>query len=82
MRFCHQINPDDVFGAHRFGDMPAAYHRFAATGAAFHYVSSSPWHLAKPLLDFLGANGLPLSSIALKQVCRPKALGSELARKP
>ena len=48
--------------------MPAAYHRLAATGAAFHYVSSSPWHLAEPLLDFLDANGLPLSSIALKQV--------------
>ena len=48
--------------------MPAAYHRLAATGVAFHYVSSSPWHLAEPLLDFLGANGLPLSSIALKQV--------------
>ena len=30
--------------------------------------SSSRWHLAEPLLDFLGANGLPLSSIALKQV--------------
>jgi phosphatidate phosphatase APP1 len=50
------------------GGMPAAYHRLAATGAAFHYVSSSPWHLAGPLLDFLDANGLPLSSIALKQV--------------
>ncbi len=50
------------------GGMPAAYHRLAATGVAFHYVSSSPWHLAKPLLDFLDANGLPLSSIALKQV--------------
>ena len=48
--------------------MPAAYHRLAAPGVAFHYVSSSPWHLAKPLLDFLDANGLPLSSIALKQV--------------
>jgi Phosphatidate phosphatase APP1, catalytic domain len=48
--------------------MPAAYRRLAATGAAFHYVSSSPWHLAEPLLDFLGASGLPLSSIALKQV--------------
>ncbi len=48
--------------------MPAAYQRLAAPGVAFHYVSSSPWHLAKPLLDFLDANGLPLSSIALKQV--------------
>jgi phosphatidate phosphatase APP1 len=48
--------------------MPAAYRRLAAQGAAFHYVSSSPWHFTAPLLDFIGASGLPLSSIALKQV--------------
>src|SRR5262249_49507207 len=48
--------------------MPAAYQRLAASGAAFHYVSSSPWHLSEPLLDFLAGSGLPLSSIALKQV--------------
>ncbi len=38
----------------------------AATGAPIHYVSSSPWHLAEPLLEFFTAKGLPLSSITLK----------------
>jgi phosphatidate phosphatase APP1 len=46
--------------------MPAAYRRLAATGVPIHYVSSSPWHLAAPLMEFMTANGLPLSSIALK----------------
>ncbi len=48
--------------------MSAAYRGFAEKGAAIHYVSSSPWHLAEPLLAFLGASGLPASSIALKQI--------------
>jgi hypothetical protein len=46
--------------------MADAYQRLAARGATFHYVSSSPWHLTEPLLDFLGATGLPISSISLK----------------
>jgi phosphatidate phosphatase APP1 len=46
--------------------MPAAYRKLTATGAPVHYVSSSPWHLAEPLLQFLSANGLPVSSITLK----------------
>jgi len=48
--------------------MPDAYRRLAATGAAFHYVSSSPWHLSQPLLEFLHTYDLPISSIALKQI--------------
>ncbi len=48
--------------------MSAAYRGLAAKGTAVHYVSSSPWHLAEPLLEFLGASGLPVSSIALKQI--------------
>lgn len=48
--------------------MPAAYQRLAAKGAAFHYVSSSPWHLAEPLLGLLEASGLPVSSLSLKQI--------------
>jgi Phosphatidate phosphatase APP1, catalytic domain len=48
--------------------MPDAYQRLAAKGAAFHYVSSSPWHLAEPLLAFLGASGFAVSSISLKHV--------------
>lgn len=46
--------------------MPEAYRRLAAKGAPVHYVSSSPWHLAEPLLDFMTANGLPISAISLK----------------
>jgi Uncharacterized conserved protein (DUF2183) len=46
--------------------MPAAYAKLTATGAPVHYVSSSPWHLAEPLLEFLIAKGLPTASITLK----------------
>ena len=46
--------------------MPASYRKLTAAGAPVHYVSSSPWHLAEPLLEFLSANGLPVSSITLK----------------
>jgi phosphoserine phosphatase len=48
--------------------MSDAYQRLAAKGAAFHYVSSSPWHLAEPLLVFLGASSFAVSSISLKHV--------------
>lgn len=48
--------------------MPEAYQRLATSGAAFHYVSSSPWHLSEPLLNFLRSNKFPLSSISLKQI--------------
>ena len=46
--------------------MPGTYRKLSATGAPIHYVSSSPWHLAEPLLEFLTAKGLPVSSITLK----------------
>ena len=46
--------------------MADAYQRLAVRDATFHYVSSSPWHLTEPLLAFLGATGLPVSSISLK----------------
>jgi hypothetical protein len=32
--------------------MTDVYHRWAADGASFHYVSSSPWQLFSPLADF------------------------------
>ena len=48
--------------------MSAAYQDLAGNAAGVHYVSSSPWHLAQPLLEFLGASKLPVSSIALKQI--------------
>ena len=46
--------------------MPGAYRRLTTAGAPVHYVSSSPWHLAQPLLEFLKANDFPVASIALK----------------
>ena len=46
--------------------MPASYRKLTAAGAPVHYVSSSPWHLAEPLLQFLSTNGLPVSSITLR----------------
>ncbi len=48
--------------------MATAYRRLDAAGAPVHYVSSSPWHLAEPLLGFLRASDLPVASIALKQI--------------
>jgi len=46
--------------------MPEAFRRWAATGAAFHYVSASPWQLSACLCDFLAAAGLPSGSMHLK----------------
>jgi hypothetical protein len=45
---------------------PAAYRRLAATGAVFHYVSSSPWQLYPPLRAFMDASGFPVGSFHLK----------------
>ncbi len=46
--------------------MPEAYRRWEEEGAAFHYVSASPWQLSKCLSAFLGAAGLPAGSMHLK----------------
>jgi phosphatidate phosphatase APP1 len=46
--------------------MPEAFSRWEAAGAAFHYVSASPWQLSKCLCSFLGAAGLPAGSMHLK----------------
>lgn len=48
--------------------MAEAYRGLAEQGAAIHYVSSSPWHLAEPLLEFLRAGGFPLATLALKHM--------------
>ena len=48
--------------------MAALYQRLASRGAAFHYVSSSPWHLYEPLDEFLTANHFPARSMSLKFV--------------
>ncbi|WAS92498.1 phosphatidate phosphatase App1 family protein [Nannocystis punicea] len=46
--------------------MAAQYQRWAAAGAAFHYLSASPWQLYDALLDFSGAAGFPAGSMHLK----------------
>lgn len=46
--------------------MPEVYRRWQASGASFHYVSSSPWQLSDCLCSFLGDAGLPAGSMHLK----------------
>jgi phosphatidate phosphatase APP1 len=46
--------------------MPELYGRIAAGGAAFHYVSGSPWQLYLPLVEFVEARGFPSGSFDLK----------------
>jgi phosphatidate phosphatase APP1 len=47
--------------------MAAAYSRWAEQGAAFHYVSASPWQLYEPLSTFTREAGFPGGSFHLKQ---------------
>jgi hypothetical protein len=52
-----------------FVDIPGTarlYRSLAAHGAAFHYVSSSPWYLAEPLRAFMTRSGFPLGSFHLR----------------
>jgi phosphatidate phosphatase APP1 len=46
--------------------MPEIYREWQAHGAAFHYVSASPWQLAACLERFLGESGIPGGSMHLK----------------
>lgn len=46
--------------------MAELYQTWARRGVAFHYVSSSPWHLFPFLLELFGQSGLPLGSFHLK----------------
>jgi len=39
--------------------MAKVYQRWAKQGAAFHYVSNSPWQLFPSLLEFLNTSGFP-----------------------
>jgi hypothetical protein len=47
--------------------MADAYRRWAAAGAAFHYVSASPWQLYDPIDGFFRGTGFPQGSLHLKQ---------------
>ena len=42
------------------------YEQWSLSGAAFHYVSASPWQLTRPLNDFFHSAGLPDGSMHLK----------------
>jgi phosphatidate phosphatase APP1 len=46
--------------------MAEAYQRWSREGAVFHYVSSSPWQLYRPLSDFLKRSGFPGGTFHLK----------------
>jgi phosphatidate phosphatase APP1 len=39
---------------------------WSSSGVIFHYVSASPWQLARPLSDFFSNSGLPDGSMHLK----------------
>ena len=47
--------------------MPELYQACASRGAAFHYVSASPWQLYGPLAEFWGLQGYPQGSFHLKR---------------
>lgn len=44
----------------------AVYGKWSEQGAAFHYVSGSPWQLYSPLAAFLSENGFPRGSFHLR----------------
>jgi hypothetical protein len=48
--------------------MSELYAAWAGAGAAFHYVSASPWQLFDPLSEFLATGGFPQGSFHLKLV--------------
>ncbi|MEM9159667.1 MAG: phosphatase domain-containing protein [Verrucomicrobiota bacterium] len=48
--------------------MATLYRDFEKSGATLQFVSSSPWQLYKPLLDFLAANNFPWAPLQLKSV--------------
>ncbi len=46
--------------------MPEQYASWSEQGVAFHFVSSSPWHLYEPIDEFMDASGFPPRSMQLK----------------
>jgi hypothetical protein len=47
-------------------DAAALYQDWSSQGAAFHYVSSSPWQLHEPLTEFIASAGFPEGSLHLR----------------
>lgn len=48
--------------------MAQLYREWGSNGAALHFVSSSPWQLYSPLLEFLDEHRFPWGTLSLKQV--------------
>lgn len=48
--------------------MSDVYRRWAEAGAAFHYVSASPWQLYGPLSQFTTKVGFPVGTFQMKQI--------------
>lgn len=46
--------------------MPELYREWAKNDVSFHFVSSSPWQLYEPLVDFLDSEGFPSATLDLK----------------
>lgn len=56
---------------HEFATVPGMvelYQKWQQQGAAFHYVTSSPWQLFEPLSDLFRNQGLPDGSFHMKSV--------------
>jgi phosphatidate phosphatase APP1 len=47
--------------------MAATYRRWSDAGAAFHYLSASPWQLYRPLSRFIDSEGFPAGTFHLKR---------------
>lgn len=48
--------------------MARVYQTWAAEGASFHFVSSTPWHLHEPIAEFLKTGGFPDATLVMKKI--------------
>lgn len=48
--------------------MARVYQTWAAEGASFHFVSSTPWHLYEPVAEFLKTGGFPDATLVMKKI--------------
>ncbi len=48
--------------------MAKVYQGWTASGVTIHYVSSTPWHLYRPMTEFLEVAGFPPATVTLKQI--------------
>ncbi len=48
--------------------MASLYRKWEQQGADFHFVSSSPWQLYEPLVEFLKTSNFPWATLSLKKV--------------